>query len=357
MSLGSRFGRVLVFLLLVCLIITPLASAEYQPKPITDAEPEPSVPAAPAAPVVKPGPRLIVELEKAPLATWPDGDAVVMSVRGKLDAKSPEAQAYMQVLKADQDSFVRALARNPQLANSIRPATFQTEQGATRMLAFQAALNAVTVDVNGMDLAQAERVLLAMKGVKAVYREYAYTPALYASNPLINSQVIWNLVGGQARGGEGIKIASMDGGLHKDAPMFDGTGYRLSLAVDATGVGRPVVDLLRTAGLRPIAVTVTGGDTATNEGTNWKIPKRELVTGVQVALQQGRLRIARALPEAETLIRELTNYKVTISDTGHDSYGAWRESDHDDLVFAVGLAVWSAGRERRHYAVVSRRDW
>ncbi|NLV73678.1 MAG: S8 family serine peptidase [Chloroflexi bacterium] len=237
MSLGSRFGRVLVFLLLVCLIITPLASAEYQPKPITDAEPEPSVPAAPAAPVVKPGPRLIVELEKAPLATWPDGDAVVMSVRGKLDAKSPEAQAYMQVLKADQDSFVRALARNPQLANSIRPATFQTEQGATRMLAFQAALNAVTVDVNGMDLAQAERVLLAMKGVKAVYREYAYTPALYASNPLINSQVIWNLVGGQARGGEGIKIASMDGGIHKDAPMFSGEGWSYPAGYPANGYG------------------------------------------------------------------------------------------------------------------------
>jgi hypothetical protein len=38
------------------------------------------------------------------------------------------------------------------------------------------------------------------------------------------------------------------------------------------------------------------------------------------------------------------NYKVTISDTGHDSYGAWRESIHDDLVFAVGLAVWSSDR-------------
>jgi phage FluMu gp28-like protein len=114
------------------------------------------------------------------------------------------------------------------------------------------------------------------------------------------------------------------------------------LAVDATGVGRPVIDLLRTAGFSPIAVTVTGGDTATHEGMNWKIPKRELVAGVQVALQQGRLQIARALPEAETLIRELTNYKVTISDTGHVSYGAWRESIHDDLVFAVGLAVWSA---------------
>ena len=132
---------------------------------------------------------------------------------------------------------------------------------------------------------------------------------------------------------------------------------RAVLAVDATGVGRPVVDLLRAAGLRPIAVTVTGGDTATNEGMNWRIPKRELVTGVQLALQQGRLRIARALPEAETLIRELNNYKVTISETGHDSYGAWRESDHDDLVFAVGLAVWSANRERRYYAVAARREW
>jgi hypothetical protein len=114
------------------------------------------------------------------------------------------------------------------------------------------------------------------------------------------------------------------------------------LAVDATGVGRPVVDLLRTAGLNPIAVTVTGGSTTTHEGMNWWMPKRELVSGVQVALQQGRLQIARALPEAETLIRELTNYKVTISESGHDSYGAWRESIHDDLVFAVGLAVWSA---------------
>lgn len=132
------------------------------------------------------------------------------------------------------------------------------------------------------------------------------------------------------------------------------------LAVDATGVGRPVVDLLRRAKLNPIAVTVTGGDAATHEGTNWKMPKRELVAGVQVALQQGRLQIARALPEAETLIHELTNYKVTISDAGHDSYGAWRESIHDDLVFAVGLAVWSAdkfGGGGRFHVVTGTRRW
>ena len=133
------------------------------------------------------------------------------------------------------------------------------------------------------------------------------------------------------------------------------------LAADATGVGRPVVDLLRKAGLNPIAVTVTGGDAARHEGMNWWMPKRELVAGVQVALQQGRLQIASGLPDAATLTHELLNFKVTIDPkTAHDSYGAWRESIHDDLVFAVGLAVWSADRfggGGRFVVVSGNRDW
>lgn len=31
--------------------------------------------------------------------------------------------------------------------------------------------------------------------------------------------------------------------------------------------------------------------------------------------------------------------KVNIA-TGHDSYEAWREGDHDDLVLSTSLAVW-----------------
>ena len=37
-----------------------------------------------------------------------------------------------------------------------------------------------------------------------------------------------------------------------------------------------------------------------------------------------------------------------LSAAGHDSYGAWREKAHDDLVLAVAMAVWvgehAAGR-------------
>jgi hypothetical protein len=45
------------------------------------------------------------------------------------------------------------------------------------------------------------------------------------------------------------------------------------LAVDATGVGKPVVDLLRERGLAPMAVTITGGDTVTGDARARRVPK------------------------------------------------------------------------------------
>ena len=118
---------------------------------------------------------------------------------------------------------------------------------------------------------------------------------------------------------------------------------QLRLVVDATGVGRPVVDLLRQEHLPAalIDVTITGGDSVTHEGRTYRVPKRDLVSTVQVALQSERLKIAQQLPDAQTLTRELLAFQVKISaETAHDSYGAWREGAHDDLVLATALAVW-----------------
>ena len=112
------------------------------------------------------------------------------------------------------------------------------------------------------------------------------------------------------------------------------------LVVDGTGVGAPVVDLFREGGLSPISVTITGGDATTHEGGNWHVPKRDLVGTLQVLFQTGRLKVAEELPEAQTLVNELMAFQVKISATGHDSYGAWREGSHDDLVLAAALACW-----------------
>lgn len=134
--------------------------------------------------------------------------------------------------------------------------------------------------------------------------------------------------------------------LHDRLKTDTGTSPRL--VVDQTGVGRPVVDMLRAAELKPAAVTITGGDAVTQDGLDYRVPKRDLVSVAQVLLQAKRLRIAKELPEALTLQNELLAFKVSISLKGHDSYGndvgPWRENPHDDLVLAVAMACWFGER-------------
>ena len=122
-----------------------------------------------------------------------------------------------------------------------------------------------------------------------------------------------------------------------------------TLVVDATGVGRPVVDLLRRAGLpcRLMPVTITGGDKETCESGMWHVPKRDLIAGMVVLFQRGGVEICGHLPESETLAAELGNMRIKVSLSGQDTYGAWREGEHDDLVLAAALACWRGARAER----------
>jgi len=116
----------------------------------------------------------------------------------------------------------------------------------------------------------------------------------------------------------------------------------LRVVIDSTGVGRAVVqDIRLRLGISVLAVTITGG-TAMSEKKHGEmtVPKRDLVSAVKVALQNERLKIAKELPEAETLVRELLAFQAKLTATGHDTYEAWREGEHDDLVLALSLALW-----------------
>ncbi len=57
-------------------------------------------------------------------------------------------------------------------------------------------------------------------------------------------------------------------------------------------------------------------------------------------LQSRRLHIARELPDAATLVRELENFRVKITAARNEVFEAWREGAHDDLVLATGLVAW-----------------
>jgi hypothetical protein len=114
-----------------------------------------------------------------------------------------------------------------------------------------------------------------------------------------------------------------------------------ALVVDRTGVGQAVVDFIRKAGLRPRAIHVHGGVNVSTGDAFTNVPKRDLVGVVQILLQQERLVFPRTMPLMGPLLKELQSFRVTIDPhTAHDSYSAWREQDHDDLVFALALACW-----------------
>lgn len=129
---------------------------------------------------------------------------------------------------------------------------------------------------------------------------------------------------------------------------------RCSLVVDATGVGRPVVDLLRRErpGCTLMPVTITGGASESRGGGYYGVPKRDLVTGMQVLLQGGGLQIASGIPHGAALAAEMAEMRVKLTASGNTQFGAWREGTHDDLVLAVALACWG-GPE----AVPERSVW
>jgi hypothetical protein len=119
-------------------------------------------------------------------------------------------------------------------------------------------------------------------------------------------------------------------------------GSRPVLVADATGVGMPIIDQLRRACRAVTAVTLTPG-TAVNQvdRMTYSVPKRDLVSTVQLLMQSDRLKVASGLTAADTLLKELRGFRVKITLSGNETFVPWREHDHDDTVLAVSLACWA----------------
>lgn len=119
-----------------------------------------------------------------------------------------------------------------------------------------------------------------------------------------------------------------------------------TLIVDATGVGAPVVDLLRqelaSTSIPLVPVVFTSGDTPRSDGGIFRVPKKDLIHGLVVLFEEGKLRLIDDHPEARALIAELANMRIKVTSETQAGYEAWRQNQHDDLVFALALAVWRA---------------
>jgi hypothetical protein len=139
---------------------------------------------------------------------------------------------------------------------------------------------------------------------------------------------------------------------------------QVTLSVDGTGVGRGICDMLdaefkrRGATSKSVPrvdfrrVSITGSQTSLKRPTRsdgyWSVPKVQLIFPLVAALQQGRVRIAKGVKDRDQLVHELKNYRRVVNiNSGNLAFEPWRESDHDDLLFAAALSLWGWQVKRR----------
>jgi len=117
------------------------------------------------------------------------------------------------------------------------------------------------------------------------------------------------------------------------------------MLVDATGVGRPVLQMIREGRVQCSGITITGGRDESRHPTDyrdWLVPKRLLIQSVDALMHRDAIKIAPELSEATNLQYELNDFRSRIDpETGYESFSA-RTSEHDDVVLALAQICWHA---------------
>ncbi len=131
-----------------------------------------------------------------------------------------------------------------------------------------------------------------------------------------------------------------------DTQLAERTGGEdVFYVVDATGLGQPVVDYLQELGRGKVkSVYITGGQEPHFDKHELHVPKPQLVSMLLMMMQTGRIHLPKQ--EAADLQEELHNFNLKVRTTGTLELGALRTGKHDDLVNALGIAVfyWQSRR-------------
>jgi hypothetical protein len=130
-------------------------------------------------------------------------------------------------------------------------------------------------------------------------------------------------------------------------PMLEGQS---DLIVDATGVGRPVIQVMQESGLRPIPVIITfgeaGKDIVMGEDGYFRVPKVDIMSSLQVLFGSRRLQYPEELRDKEgtnlvpVWLQEMERFRMKTTKSGNMTYEAWRETDHDDIVLSIAIQCW-----------------
>jgi len=113
-----------------------------------------------------------------------------------------------------------------------------------------------------------------------------------------------------------------------------------SMAIDYTGVGHPVYDCFVSKGLNPLGITITAGNSVNRQTQSTvTVPKKDIVTYLQIVLQTRRIRISSGLKLLEEMKQEFLSFQFKVGANARASYSA-QSGFHDDIIMSIGLAVW-----------------
>ena len=101
----------------------------------------------------------------------------------------------------------------------------------------------------------------------------------------------------------------------------------LGLGLAAAAVGRSVVSSIcgRRGSAAPMrTLMITGGHGENSKCGYDYVPKKDLISGLQILFERGEFKIAKTLSYLEVLKIEMPAMEVMVTPSGNETLGAWR---------------------------------
>ena len=109
-----------------------------------------------------------------------------------------------------------------------------------------------------------------------------------------------------------------------------------TLLLDITSTGAAPARAFESRGIYPTMVDLTNTAAVGQSGSAQQVPLRDVIGAAQVVLQTARLKVAKELDLAETLVADLTAFDPKPVARNMDLRGG----RNADLVFALAVALW-----------------